>query len=98
MQTMQYTLKTGFGKSAESYGGTATQPNSGLGQGSRASPPAFMALSSLIVNAYRLMDHGARINSLYFHQLIILAAVMYVNYTDLFHWPSSPITTPEELI
>jgi hypothetical protein len=61
MQTMQYVLKTGFGKSEESYGGTKSSPNSGLGQGSGASPLAFMALSSLIVNAYHQMGHGAKV-------------------------------------
>jgi hypothetical protein len=59
MQTMQYVLKTGFGESSSSYGGTATATNSGLVQGSRASPPGFMALSFLIVNAYCQMGHGA---------------------------------------
>ncbi len=53
MQTMQYVFKMGFGESADSYGGTALSPLTGLGQGSGASPPAFMALSLLIVNAYR---------------------------------------------
>ena len=53
MQTMQYVLKTGFDESADSYGGTALSPLTGLGQGSGASPPAFMALSLLIVNVYR---------------------------------------------
>jgi hypothetical protein len=65
MQTMQYVLKTGFGESTETYGGTNTLPNSGLGLGSGASPPGFMALSSLIVNAYRRMGHGAKILSSY---------------------------------
>ena len=65
MQTMQYVLKTGFGKSSNSFGGTAASPLTGLGQGSGASPPAFMALSALIVNAYRQMGQGARITSLY---------------------------------
>jgi hypothetical protein len=50
---MQYILKTGFGKSVDSNGGTALSPLTGLGQGSGLSPPAFMALSLLIVNAYR---------------------------------------------
>jgi hypothetical protein len=67
MQTMQYFLKTDFGESAESYGGTAMLPNSGLVQGSGASPPAIMALSSLIVNAYKRMGHSAQIYSSYFH-------------------------------
>jgi hypothetical protein len=59
-QTMQYVLKTGFGNSEECYGGTNSSPNSGLGQGSGASPPAFIALSSLIINSYRWMGHGAK--------------------------------------
>jgi hypothetical protein len=65
MATMQYVLKIGFGESTDSYGGTSSSPNSGLGQGSGASPPAFLALGSLIVNAYRRMGHGVRIRSSY---------------------------------
>jgi hypothetical protein len=61
MQVMQYFLKTGFGKSSESYGGTSDSPNSGLGQGSGANPPGFLALSLLIVNAYRRQGHSAKI-------------------------------------
>jgi hypothetical protein len=98
MQTMQYVLKTGFGESTETYGGTTTSPNSGLGQGSGASPPGFMALGSLIVNAYRRMGHGAKILSLYSSRLFFLAAVMYVDNTNLLHWPSSNVTDPKELI
>ncbi len=65
MQMMQYILKTGFDKSSESYGGMQTSPNLGLRQGSSASPPGFLALKSLIVNAYQSMGHGAVIKSLY---------------------------------
>ncbi len=39
IQTMQYVLKTGFRESPSRYGGTSTAPNSGLQQGSGASPP-----------------------------------------------------------
>ncbi len=85
MQTMQYVLKTGFGESVDSYGGTALSPLTSLGQGSGASPPAFMALSSLIVNAYCQMGHGARIKLSYTSQLFNLCAVMYVDDTDLLH-------------
>jgi hypothetical protein len=98
MQTMQYVLKTSFGESTESYGGTAHSPNSGLGQGNGASPPGFLALSSLIVNAYQQMGHGAQICSSYTAHLFVLVAVMYVNDTDMLHWPPSPHTSPEELI
>jgi hypothetical protein len=98
MQTMQYILKTGFGESTESYGGSTDSPISGLGQGSGASPPAFMALSSLIVDAYCWLGHGAKIRSSYVAQLFWLSAVMYVDDTNLLHWPKSSTTDPEELI
>jgi hypothetical protein len=98
MQTMQYVLKTCFGESASSYGGTAVSPNLGLGQGSGASPPGFMALSSLIINAYRCLGHVAKILSSYSSCLFHLSAVMYVNNTDLLHWPESAMVEPKELI
>jgi hypothetical protein len=98
MATMQYVLKMGFGESVNSYGGTSSSPNSGLGQGSGASPPAFLALSSLIINAYCRIGHGAWIGSSYLSWLFILAAVIHNNDTDLLHWPSSPYTDPEEMV
>ncbi len=98
MQTMQYELKTVFGKSAESYGGTSSSPNSGLGQGSGASPPAFLALSSLIVNAYHHLGHGAKICYSYAGRLFYLSAIMYVNDTDLLQWPDSAHLNPDNLI
>jgi hypothetical protein len=98
MRAMQYTLKTGFCKLEESVCRTASQPNLGLGQGSRTSPPAFMALSFLLVKAYQGMGHGAHINLLYSHRLFVLAVVMYVDGADLLHWITSSCTSPEELI
>ncbi len=98
MRTMQYVLKTSFGKSSKSFGGTALSPNSGLGQGSGASPPAFMVFSSLIVNAYQQMGHSAWVHSSYGSWVFILAAVMYVDDTNLLHWPASRSTDPDELV
>ena len=98
MQMMQYVLKTGFGKSSDSYGGTTASPNSGLGQGSGASPPGFLALSSLVINAYPRMGHGAKILSSFLCRLFHLTAVMYVDDTNLLHWPKLSSTDPEDLI
>ncbi len=98
MQTMQYALKTGFGKSEECYGGTESSPNSGLGQGSGALPPALIALSFLIINSYCRMGQRTKIHSYYFGRLFYLSAVMYVDDTDLLNWPESPATDPKELI
>ncbi len=52
METMQFFLRTGFGESTQSYGGTHKERLARFGQGNAASGPGFMALSSLIVNAY----------------------------------------------
>jgi hypothetical protein len=98
MQTMQYVLKMSFGKSSDSYGGTTTSPNFGLGQGSGASPPGFLALSSLIINAYRQMGHGAKILSSFSCHLFHLTVVMYVDDTNLLHWPKLSSTNPDDLI
>ncbi len=64
----------GFGESTERYGCSADSPISSLGQGSGASPPAFMALSSLIVNSYCRLGHGAKISSSYAAWLFWLSA------------------------
>jgi hypothetical protein len=98
MQTMQYVLKTGFGESSTTYGGTIAAPNSGLGQGNDAASPGFLALSSLIVNAYRRQGHGARVLSTFSRRLFHLTSVIYVDDTDLLHWPPSSATEPEELV
>jgi hypothetical protein len=98
IQTMQYVLKTGFGESSDSYGRTSIAPNSGLGQGSGALPPGFLALSSLIVNAYRRTGHGAKVLSLYTRQLFHLTAVMYVDDTNLLHWPGASDIDCDKLI
>jgi hypothetical protein len=95
---MQYVLKTGFGELSGSYGGTRLNSNLGLGQGSGASPPAFMTLSSLIDNVYCCMGHGANIRSSYLACLFILAAVMYIDDTDLLNWPSSSSADPYKLV
>jgi len=95
---MHYCLRTGFGESKEMYGGTESDPFQGYGQGNCASPPGFSALSALVVNAYRRMGHGAKLTSAYTSRMFILAAVMYVDDTDLLHWASSPTTSSEELV
>ena len=98
LRTMHYCLRTGFGESKEMYGGTEENPFQGYGQGNCASPPGFSALSALVVNAYRRMGHGAKLTSAYSSRLFLLAAVMYVDDTDLLHWARSPSTRGDELI
>jgi hypothetical protein len=98
METMRLFLRTGFGESKTSYGGSHKERLAGYGQGNAAASPGFTAMSLLIVNAYLCGGYGAQIYSSYYKQLLLLAAVMYVNDTDLVHWPNLPSCTPGELI
>ena len=50
LQFMQYTVKTVYGVSAESYQGTPFAPLFGTGQGSGASPAAWLSLVVLLMN------------------------------------------------
>jgi hypothetical protein len=66
METMQFFLRTGFGESATSYGGTHKEQLAGFGQGNAAAGPGFMAMSSLIMKAYLCDGFGAQIYSSYY--------------------------------
>jgi hypothetical protein len=55
-------------------------------------------MSLLIVNANLRDSFGAGIYSSYYKQLLLLAAMMYVNDTDLIHWYEQPSCNPSELI
>ena len=86
MQTMRYFLRTGFGEATNSYGGTPTDPLGGLGQGNGAAPPSFTAVCSLLVMAYQTMGHGIKIETAWSGYVFFLAAIIYVDDTDLLHW------------
>ena len=62
MQTMRFFLRTGFGESSRSYGGSTENPTLSLGQGNAAAGPTFAAISSLIANAYLREGHGTRVH------------------------------------
>jgi hypothetical protein len=98
MKTMQFFLRTGFGELATSYGGTHEEQLAGFGQGNAAAGPGFTAMSLLIVKAYLRDGFGAHIYSSYYWRRLILAAVMYVDNTDLVHWSRLPFCSPVELI
>ncbi len=97
---MRFYLHTGFGESKTSYGSTHEEQLAGYGQGNAAAGPGFTVMSLLIVHAY-LHDgfgFGAQIYSSYYKQLFLLAAVMYINNTDLNHWAGPPACSPSKLI
>ncbi len=98
MQTMRFFLRTGFGESAKSYGGSNEDCTLGLGQGNVAAGPGFLALSSLVVNTYLREGHGTRQVTSYSQCTLILVAVIYVDDTNLPHMTKEVNVTAEELI
>jgi hypothetical protein len=98
METMRLFIRTGFGESKTSYGGSQKECLPEYSQGNAAAGPGFTAISSLIVNASLRDGYGARIYSSYYKQLLLLAAVMYVNNADLVHWLNLPSCTLGKLI
>jgi hypothetical protein len=85
MRTMRFYLCTGIGESKTSYGGTHEERLAGYGQGNAAAGPGFTALSLLIVNAYLCDGFGARIYSSNYKGLLLIAAIIYIEDTDLIH-------------
>jgi hypothetical protein len=98
MQTMWFFLRTGFGESSRLYGGSIKNPTLSLGQGNAAAGPTFLAISSLIVNAYLREVHGARTMTSLTHRLFILVAVLYVDDADNIHMTPSITASPSEPI
>jgi hypothetical protein len=85
IQLMQYYLATGHGLSTSSYGGSQKSRCMGLVQGSGAAPGAWIAVSTVIVGAYKKKGYGAHLVGGWSQQQIPLSALLYVDDTDLLH-------------
>lgn len=87
MQLMQYFIKSGFGVAkTPSFGGSHDSRLMGLGQGSGAAPIGMRCVITLADNAYKRLGHGINITSSISARVFILAAIIYVDDTDLLHW------------
>jgi hypothetical protein len=98
MQTMRFFLRTGFGESTESYSGSIEDCTLGLGQGNATAGPGFLTLSTQIINAYLRKGHGACFQTSYTRRPFTIAAVIYVDDTDLTHMTKSITASPSKLI
>ncbi len=85
LKTMTWYLKTAFGQSKISFGGTALDPSMGLGQGNGVAPPGFLAVCTLMIDVYRNLGHGVTFIGAWAQDLFTLAAVLFVDDSDLFH-------------
>ena len=57
----------------------------GVGQGCTAAPPAFNALSTLMINAYKRLGNDMVFQSSWSEIFATLAAILYVDDTDLLY-------------
>jgi hypothetical protein len=85
LQTMKWYLKTAFGQSATAFCETLDDPLMGFGQGNGASPPGFLAVSTLLIEVYRRQGHGAHFTPGLARNAYIIAVVIYVDDLDLLH-------------
>jgi hypothetical protein len=85
LKTMTWYLKTAFSQSKISFGGMALDPSMGLGQGNGAAPPGFLAACTLMINIYCNPSHGVTFIRAWAQDAFTLAAVLYVDDSDLFH-------------
>lgn len=83
MQSMGWFLRTGFGLSDTPFRGSDDRPMMGLGQGSSAAAPAFSVTSLLQTRAYHSLGHCEPMYSAWSGVLLLLAAIIYVDDTDL---------------
>jgi hypothetical protein len=95
---MQFYLRTGYGESTSTYGGSEEDTQLGLGQGNATAGPGFMAVSTQIVNAYLRDGNGARTVTSYTNCPVSLAAVIYVNDSNLIHMTNHVTAPTIELI
>ena len=89
MQSMDYFIKTGFGISEEPVFGGSSHLGSklmGFGQGSGAAPGGMRNIVTLVDNAYKRLGHGMAATSSISGRIFLLAAIIYVDDTDLLHW------------
>ena len=85
IQRMRYYLRTGYGLATSSYGSSQDSKCMGLTQGSGASPGVWTAVSTVIVGAYKHQGYGAHLVGGWSQESINLAALLYVDDTDLLH-------------
>ena len=98
IQIMQYYLATGHGLAVSSYGGTPKSICMGLVQGSGAAPGAWIAVSTVIVGAYKRRGYGAHLVGGWSQTQIPLAALLYVDDTDLLHKQQPSLSSQDTLV
>ena len=86
IQEMKFFLRTAFGDSSEFAGALAEVKTQGLCQGNGAAPAGWAVVSITILNAHKRKGHGAKFLCPISLVRSNLAAVLYVDDTDVIHF------------
>ena len=85
IQEMKFFLRTAFGDSADFAGSMLEVKTQGLCQGNGAAPAGWAVVSIAILNAHKRKGHGAQFLCPISLVRSDLAAVLYVDDTDVIH-------------
>ena len=86
IQEMQFFLRTAFGDSTTAAGSTFEIKTQGLCQGSGAAPAGWMVISITILQAHKANGHGATFLCPISGESFNLAAILFVDDTDVIHF------------
>ena len=70
----------------------------GLGQGNGGAPPGFTGISTLMIRSYQKLGHGLEMQSAWSSMLFKLAAIIFVDDSELLHRALSQSTTVEDFM
>ena len=80
---MNYWLRSAYGDAKTSFGATSEDPYMGMGQGSGGSNPGCSFTLTPVVNAYKRKGYHPTMISAWSRRIMLLAALQYVDDTDL---------------
>ena len=96
IQDMKFFLRTAFGDSATAAGATFEIKTQGLCQGNGAAPAGWAVISITILNAHKSKGHGATFVCPLSMIRCRLAAILYVDDTDVIHINLAESETAEQ--
>ena len=86
IQEMKFFLRTAFGDSQTAAGSTIEIKTQGLCQGNGAAPAGWTVVSIIILNAHKRKGHGATFRCPISQVGSHLAAILFVDDTDVIHF------------
>ena len=83
LQTMNFWLRTAYGVASTPFGGVVDDVCMGLGQGCGGAPTSFFTTLVQMINCYKRQRYGQRFTYCWTGEVFMLAALCYVDDTDL---------------